>query len=295
MKKRKRRIILSLLILLTAGTSYYFVEYSYKKEFEKLIQKPPDENVKIFENKTPSEVIQLIQEKIDSAEVKIKAQEKIIPYYTSSIQVYDKVIQTLNLLDKKVDVNIEKSSSEKSENFNAEKFQIKGSGRFKDLFSLINLFETSNELYKINLKEIKQTYEPASDGKIEEKVFFNLELSSYYNLNPDFNLDLLQERKSRRSVVYISDFFESLIKLEIPPNYEGLFETDGAKLLAILPDAVYLVDKKGNAFTLVEGDQVYLGYLTKIDYQNYACEFLLNKGGILERVIIKLDDKENLK
>lgn len=292
MKRKKRRLILVVLILITAGLSYYFVEYSYKKELEKLQREQIDDKEKLFEDKTPAEVISLIQTKIDSLESRIQLQDKIIPYYSSPIKVYEKIIQTINLLDQKTEVNLDKLASEDLGGFKVEKFQIKGEGKFTDLFSLINLFETSSELYKIHLKDIKQIFTPDDNGKMVEKVLFNLNLDAFYTLNPDFNFDSLFSKKDLRTVVYISDFFESLIKLEIPTNDEGLLEVEGSKLLAIMPDGVYLLDKKGNSYTLAEGDEVYLGYLTKIDYQNHSCEFLLNKGGILERVTLQLDDKE---
>jgi hypothetical protein len=37
-----------------------------------------------------------------------------------------------------------------------------------------------------------------------------------------------------------------------------------------------------------EGEQVYLGYLTKIDYDNNSVSFILNKGGIIEKVTLEL-------
>lgn len=292
MRRRRRRFVLFVLIFITAALSYYFVEYSYQKELIELSKKSENENEKLFDDKSPAELISILQEKIDSLESNIKVQEKRIPYYSSPIQVYDRVIQIINLLDEKLDVNLDKLSSENINDFRMEKFQIKGEGKFKYLFALINLFETSPELYKINIKEIKQIFSPNKDGKMEEKVLFNFTLDAFYTLNPEFNFDSTLSNKNLRTVFYISDLFESLIKMEIPSNEEGLFEVDGAKLLAIMPDAVYLIDKKGNSFTLAEGDEVYLGYLTKIDYQNHSCEFLLNKGGILERVSLQLDDKE---
>jgi len=292
MKRRNRRFVLIILIIITAITSYYFVEYSYKKEVESLTIKQASETEHLFENKTPSEVISLIQMKIDTLEKKIKNQTKIIPYYSTPIQVYEKIIQTINLLDQKTEINIEKLASTDLGDFKVEKFQIHGEGNFQDLFSLISLFETSSELYKINVKEIKQTYSQDDKGNMQEIVVFKLLLEAYYTQKPEFNFDSVLTRRNLRSVVYIDNFFESIIKLDIPPNDEGLFEVDGSKLLAIMPDAVYLVDKKGNSYTLTEGEEVYLGYLTKIDYQNHTCEFLLNKGGILERVTLHLADKE---
>lgn len=295
MKRRKRRLILFILILIVLGLSYYFVEYSYKKELEQITKSTDKQENQLFENLTPSETISLLQEKIDSLEHRISTQQKYIPFYSTPVQAYDKIIQTLNLINQKTEINIDRLSTENYGDFKVEKFQIKGESKFSDLFHLINLFETSPELYRIHLKEIKQTYSTNEKGKLEEKVLFTLFLDAIYTTNDKFRFISEKERPNLRSVFYISDYFESLIKIEIPPNDAGLFEVDGAKLLAILPDAVYLVDKKGNAFTLAEGDEVYLGYLTKINYQNHTCEFLLNKGGILERVTLKIDDKEELR
>ncbi|MCX8056873.1 MAG: hypothetical protein N3F03_04610 [Ignavibacteria bacterium] len=295
MRRRKRRIFLFVFIMITAALSYYFVEYSYKKELEDLSKTNQNNNQNQFENLNPSDVIPLIQTKIDTLRKKINNQVKVIPYYSDPVQVYEKVIQTFNLLNQNLELNIDKFGSENIDGFRIEKFQVKGEGKFTDLFHLINLFETSEDLYKIKISEIKQTFTTDDKGKTQEKVLFKFFLDAYYTTQPEFKFVNSLEKKNLRSVIYINDLFESLIKMDVPPNEEGLFEVDGAKLLAIMPDAVYLIDKKGNSFTLTEGDEVYLGYLTKIDYQNYTCEFLLNKGGILERVKLVLDDKEDKK
>ncbi len=222
----------------------------------------------------------------------IKAQKKIIPYYSTPVQAYEKILQKINFFETRLDLNIEKISSEEKPPLRKDRFSISGNGKFKDLFSLMSLFESSPEIYKIDLNEIKQTYTPDKSGRLEEKVIFTFKLENLYTTSPEFNLDSLTQRKDQVYLTYISDFFESLIKLDIPPNDEGLFEVEGSKLIAIMPDAVYLIDKKGNSFTLTEGDEVYLGYLTKINYDKHSCEFLLNKGGILERVTLVLEDKE---
>lgn len=295
MRRRKKRIVLITLILITASLGYYFTEYNFDKKVEDILKSASRENQTMFENQSPDEIILILQEKIDTLNNKIQLQDKIIPFYSSPIQVYDKIIQTLNLLDQKTELNIDKHSTENLDDFRVERFQIKGESKFTDLFHLINLFETSPELYKIHLKEIKQTFTTNNQGRMEERVLFNLILETFYTTNEKYSFVSTLSRKNLRTVFYTSDFFASLIKMDVPPNDAGLFEVDGAKLLAIMPDAIYLIDKKGNSITLTEGDEVYLGYLTKIDYQNHSCEFLLNKGGILERVTLKLDDKEDVR
>lgn len=292
MTKRNRRLTLIMLIIISLGLSYYFLEYSYRKEIQKLSEFRLNESQKLFENKAPEEVIKLIEEKIDTVKEQIQSQDKVIPFYKSPIDVYQNVIETINLLDNKIEINIDKKGSQNLNDFRVDIFQIKGEGKFRDFFSLVSLFESSNEFYKIFIKELKQIYDQDENGRMIDKVLFNFDLYAYYTINPTYNIDSLFELKNARSVMYISDYFEPLIKIDIPPNDEGLFEVEGSKLLAILPDAAYLVDKRGNTYTLAEGDAVYLGYLTKIDYENHTCEFLLNKGGILEKITLELENKE---
>jgi len=59
--------------------------------------------------------------------------------------------------------------------------------------------------------------------------------------------------------------------------------------LALIPEGAFLSDSKGNTYLLWEGEQVYLGYLTKIDYDNSKVSFILNKGGIIEKVELSLE------
>ncbi len=280
------------LIIITAAVSYYFVEHSYKKEVQKLNEKSKSQTNELLSNKSPEEIIYELEHKVDSISSFIKTQKKIIPYYSTPVQAYEKILQKINFFESRLDINIEKVLSEERPPIRKDRFNITGNGKFSDLFSLLNLFENSPEIYKVYLTEIKQTFEHNEIGKPKEKVIFNFKLENLYTTSPEFNLDSLIQKKDQVYLTYVSDFFESLIKFDIPPNDAGLFEVDGAKLIAIMPDAVYLVDKKGNSYTLSEGDEVYLGYLTKINYEKHNCEFLLNKGGLLERVTLVLEDKE---
>ncbi len=66
----------------------------------------------------------------------------------------------------------------------------------------------------------------------------------------------------------------------------------GATLLALIPEGAFIADSKGNTYLIWEGEQVYLGYLTKIDYQNSRVSFILNKGGIIEKMDLELDRSE---
>jgi len=82
--------------------------------------------------------------------------------------------------------------------------------------------------------------------------------------------------------------FYPLIRMEIPPNLRGLLEVDRATLQAIIQGTAYIVDGNGKIWVMKEGDEVYLGYLTRVDIDKGQVEFTLNKGGITERVILRI-------
>ena len=88
------------------------------------------------------------------------------------------------------------------------------------------------------------------------------------------------------------DAFYPLLRNEIPLNTEGLLDIQGAKLLALVPEGAFLADATGSTFLLWEGEPVYLGYLTSIDYKNNKVKFIINRGGVIEKVELFLEKEE---
>src|SRR5690606_28338504 len=115
-------------------------------------------------------------------------------------------------------------------------------------------------------------------------VSFTLNVDVYFAMNDRFSTSELIENDLSTTSQY--DIFYPLIRNEIPPNVDELLEVQGARLLALIPEGAFLSDSRGNTYLLWEGEQVYLGYLTNIDYERNKVSFILNKGGIIEKVDI---------
>ena len=49
-----------------------------------------------------------------------------------------------------------------------------------------------------------------------------------------------------------------------------------------------MLDQTNTIRTMQEGDEVYLGYVTKVDPEGGRIECTLNKGGIIEKVELKI-------
>jgi hypothetical protein len=83
--------------------------------------------------------------------------------------------------------------------------------------------------------------------------------------------------------------FLPLITQHLPENRSGFFEVEGARIKALTHDMAYLVDRQGRLHILREGDRVFMGWLTQIDIRRNRVWFVLNKGGIEERVALKAE------
>lgn len=81
----------------------------------------------------------------------------------------------------------------------------------------------------------------------------------------------------------------------IPKNDEGLVDVDQSSLIALSAETAYLIDQTGNLVNLNIGDEVYLGWLKKIDQMKQTAHFTLNRGGVIEKVVLKVDDKPKKK
>lgn len=227
--------------------------------------------------------LQKESERIDSI---LYNMAKAIPFRQSMTDTYNDILNITRSFSKYTRVDIEFEKTESIGAASVDYFTISGQGEFADVFKLIYELEKSKKLYKISSLNLRNATLTTGKGEIRYQVEFDIKLESYFTA--DTNLALNYEQIKPREFKFISNLFYPLIQPDIPPNYEALLEVDGATLLAIIPDAVFIMDKSGNSYTLSEGDPVYLGYLTKINYDLQQCEFLLNRGGIIERVILKL-------
>ncbi len=83
---------------------------------------------------------------------------------------------------------------------------------------------------------------------------------------------------------------------DIPPNDEGLLNIEQSKLIGVSGEKAFILDNNQSLHELTIGDEVYLGTLRHISLQDETATFILNKGGIVEKITLKVgeapDEKE---
>ncbi|GJQ62821.1 MAG: hypothetical protein SCALA702_18740 [Melioribacteraceae bacterium] len=175
--------------------------------------------------------------------------------------------------------------------YNYYHFKLSGTSTFNDLYKLLYAIEFSKELKKITSFETSNFLKVDDDGVPYFLTNFSMDVYVYFADNNRFTVVNTRENDLRASYLY--DVFYPLIRNEIPPNTDGLLDVQTAELLALIPDGAYLSDHSGNTFLLWEGDRVYLGYLTQINFKENSVKFILNKGGIIETTELGLDNRDS--
>jgi hypothetical protein len=282
----RNALILLVFFLFFVGFGGYYVLIFQPKKIKAKQVELESLNQQFLDVKTLTAMYDSLKRESERVDSILYHMAKAIPFRYSVTDTYNDILNITKNFSRYTRVNIEYQKTETVGAASVDYFVISGQGEFEDVFRLIYELEKSRKLYKIQGLELRNATLTTGKGDILYQVEFEIKLESYFT--SDQNLALNYENIQPREIKPVRNLFFPLIRPDIPPNYDALLEVDGATLLAIIPDAVFIMDKNGNSYTLSEGDPVYLGYLTKIDYDRQQCEFLLNKGGIIEKVTLKL-------
>jgi hypothetical protein len=285
-KLRSTLVLLAfLLVILIAGGAYlYFIQ---GKDLDEKRDKLKELQAKALD---PQELLAQYQDllvKSNRLDSILANREFNIPQNLSSIKFYNFVNNVTNGFTDKAQVNVEYIEQKQEKEFFYHDYKLTGFGYFNEVYNLIFAIEHSKELKKVtnvNLGNLVQTKEEEMPIYL---VSFTINARTYFSSDNRFAPATFVENNLGSPTLY--DAFYPLIRNEIPPNIDELLDVQGATLLALIPEGAFIADSKGNTYLIWEGEQVYLGYLTKIDYQNSRVSFILNKGGIIEKVDLQLD------
>lgn len=274
-----------LLLILIAGGIYIFVfqQGTISEKEEKLeelnanVYDPEELRIR-YENLLKRSAV------LDSI---LSARKFNIPQNLSSIKFYNFVNRILSGFSEDTQVNVEFIELKRDKEFFVYEYKLTGGGYFNDVYKLIYAIEQSKELKKVTYLTLGNLIRTDAEGLPLFLVSFEMNAQVYYSSDNRFAPAEFVENNLSTGPIY--DAFYPLIRNEIPPNIDELLDVQGARLLAIIPEGAFIADTKGNTFLVWEGEQVYLGYLTMIDYNNSTVNFILNKGGIIEKVTLDLD------
>jgi hypothetical protein len=177
--------------------------------------------------------------------------------------------------------------TEPRSNYGFNSYSLKGEAPFDNLYRFIWYMENDRKLYKIqnlNLKGLEIAPTEKEEGRL--LVTFDMTVHAYFSSIAELSSSL-GERALTPNGLNV-DPFAPVITSGIPPNIRTLVEIERSDLKAVIPGKAFVLDQTNIIRTLREGDEVYLGYVTRIDPELGRMECTLNKGGIIEKVELNI-------
>jgi hypothetical protein len=166
-------------------------------------------------------------------------------------------------------------------------YNLKGEAPFENLYRFVWYLENDRKLYKVKtltLRGVEVAPSEKEEGRIV--VTFDMVVHAYFSSVAELSSSL-GERSIAPNVLTV-DPFAPVISSGIPPNTRSLVEIERSDLKAVIPGKAFVLDQTNVIKTLREGDEVYLGYVTRIDPEAGRIECTLNKGGIIEKAELKI-------
>ena len=164
--------------------------------------------------------------------------------------------------------------------------QVTGQGYYRNFNNFIRQIELSKPLNKVSGITVSPINELESYGKVN----YQFSLMSFYD-----RVKLLGESSltiTNNLMGSVNNPFFPLIR-SVRGNENNLVNVENSSLLAISPNKIFLLDQYGVMKRLSEGDEVYLGQLSSINIDEGTASFTLNKGGIVERITLQVNNDED--
>lgn len=292
-KKLRSTLILLVFLIFIIGLSLGYYSFILGKELKEKEKKLKELSAKIIDETELNMRLESLKRK--SAEIdSILANKRFFVFSDMSpVSFFEFSNKLVRSFSAESQFNVEYIDQKSEGEFQTYNYKVSGFGFFDEVFSFIRSIEKSKSLKKIKSITVGNIVNVDKKGVPIYYTSFDMEVKSYFTSNKNFSPTI--PIKDRIDNLKIYNFLFPLIRTEIPPNIYELLDVQDAKLLALLPDGAFISDNKGNTYLLSEGEEVYLGYLTKIDYKNNMVSFVLNKGGIIEKINLYLETDDQSK
>lgn len=288
MSAKLKNTIIVLVILIAIAVGGGLFNYVYlKSKIENNEKKVKDLKLYQLDSEALEEQLVFLRNRVAQLDSILANRKYNIPFNFSQSGFFDFVNEVSYSFSPYSYINIEYDDMETSKNFNIYNYTLNGVAEFNDLYHLLYSIEESKLLKKISGVELSNNVNVDEDGTPHYLVTYKFKTAVYFSNDDRYYVKDFRENVLTPNPAY--DIFYPLIRNEIPPNIEGLLDVQSATLLALIPDGAFLADGSGNTYLLWEGDKVYLGYLTNINYESNEVNFVLNKGGIIENISLKID------
>lgn len=182
-------------------------------------------------------------------------------------------------------INLRYTRTEMADNFGYQLYQISGESTFDRIYHLVQFLEKGP--LHTRIRHFAMRGVESSDRSAALVIPFEMEIAVYFSTFEE--LPTTPVELSAIRIRQVDNPFQPLLRRSLPPNRAGLLEVERATLQALVPGKALIADHTGKIHELQVGDKVYLGYLSDIRLANSEAEFILNKGGVVQKYTLSFN------
>lgn len=288
----RNSLTIAVLLLVVLGGGYYWVGVRQVEQLE-------SRQARYDELKAELEVVESIlaifdstKAELDTLKARWQAQDQVVP----ATDTPDRTLAYLDELQKlaggRLKFDFLFKVREDYERYSTNIYGVQGKGSFETLYSFLWHLEHGHNFYTVDrLQVVYREPDTGERGDDWEWVQFSMVLRAYFQ--PSSRVENLPPSRGRPNPAPLAlNYFRPLITRTLPPNTEGLLELDGALLKGLTNNTVFVEDRNRALHVLERGQRIYLGWLDRVDIRRNRAEFVLNKGGIWERVSLTVELNE---
>ncbi len=306
-------VILSLLWALIVAAGGYFTFVQQPRTLENLQEAERVAKLKVEEANALSMQQSGAEGAAREAYLRWSSRYKVFPESLATHEVVSYFNSLTQSGFKNVDVTVKES--QQGADYATHVLEVKGRATYGALHRFVWDLENNRLFYRVRSLQLSEVdlQEEDSQGRprLEVMVSFTMEVEALYGgtdglsappagvvtpasevmpgtptTPPVIPANLLPNRTPPKN-----PFFPAILS-QLPPNTYGLMDVTEATLIAIADGRAIFRDDEG-FHTLGIGAPVYLGYITGIDAAKGRVVARLNKGGILDEVVRRMDGKDN--
>ncbi|HEX6983595.1 MAG TPA: type 4a pilus biogenesis protein PilO [Balneolaceae bacterium] len=278
---RNTLILLAVLILFVGGAWSYLYFYQ-KPKIEKLKGQTEETRKELNSKQAIADQYPALLNQYEKASTYFNNYDKSL-YSSNNEDLVFEFINTFNQRSSYTNFTFAFTDSTTKGKYGIMNMKITGMGYYRNFINFVRRIELSKPINKISEIQLNPINELESYGKVN----FTFSIASYYNRSAELDKSGMGITNSIFGSVY--NPFYPLIR-SVKPNENDLINVEQSTLLALSAGKIFLIDQSGVLQNLTIGDDVYLGELTSININEGTASFVLNKGGIIERVTLKIND-----
>lgn len=284
----RNTLVLAAVLLVLGGLGWGWLNFTYGESLERLDKDVEKKEIRLKQLGVVLADYDYMQDKLNQTLRKWDFYPKTLLPENSVHETY-RYLETISSRRAGFDYEFKLSGISQSEDVIIANYQLKGNGNYRNINRFIQFLEKSKPMYKIvSLQLTRSAGGQGSDNDIKVTLKFKGMFVSGDKEELIKDDDPFILSSSNFSTRY--DPFRPSVLNKLPPNRENLLEVERARVIAILKGLAYIQDQGGNMLTMRVGDRIYLGLIEKIDLKKSEVIFAMNRGGIFDRVVLKLEN-----